>query len=187
MHGVLSFCFKKQFAILTKLYCCFLLGFLSYTPSVFAAYESHITLASGWLVNQQNADGSWGNSAAEKRLFTAEVVKALQANGYRSAAFYSGISWLENHSVDNADFAVRRAQALQQHGDSVVEALLAALDTAQDTALPQRDGWGVSESYLASPIDTATILLGLASLGTSSGAYSVDAQAALNYLKSHAN
>lgn len=114
---------------------------------------------------------------------TAEAVKALRASGLRNEAYYRGITWLENHSGDNTDYDARRAIALNTYGANVAAQWLALLDDAQDTALPGRNGWGISAHYIEAPVDTALALEGLNRTGTSSGSASVSIQPALNYLK----
>jgi len=74
----------------------------------FASYESNNANASSWLSGQQNADGSWGATVSEKFLYTVEAVQALHAVGQRNAAYFRGITWLENHAADNADYSARR-------------------------------------------------------------------------------
>lgn len=143
-----------------------------------AAYRSNIDLAAQWLVSQQNGDGSWGAAEGSRFILTVEAVQAMYAAGLRNDAYYRGVTWLENHSADNADYTSRAALALAAHGDNVAGAV-AGLGAAQNTAVTGRSGWGVSATYLQSPLDTALVLNSLATLG--GGA---NTQAAINYLKS---
>ena len=143
----------------------------------FAAYETNNGNASTWLSGQQNADGSWGASPTEKFLYTVEAVQALRAVGQRNAAYFRGITWLENHAADNADYSARRVLALAAHGDDVTDEVL-SLTNVQNVGVAGRDAWGLSATYLQSPLDTALVLNSLAALGTSA-----NVQAAINYLK----
>ena len=61
------------------------------------------------LAGAQNADGSWGGYDETRFVVTAEAVTALRAFGLRDAAYYRGVTWLENHApaaVLGAAFAI---------------------------------------------------------------------------------
>lgn len=143
----------------------------------FATYETNNINAATWLSGQQSPDGSWGATPAEKFLYTVEAVQALRAVGQRNGAYFSGITWLENHAADNADYSARRVLALAAHGDDVSAEIL-ALTNVQNVGVAGRDAWGLSAVYLQSPLDTALILNSLVALGASA-----NVQAAINYLK----
>jgi len=157
----------------------FLLG----CPAVsWAAYNTQLSKATSWLTGRQNTDGSWGTHPHERFVLTVEAVRALRAAGIRKAAYRKGLSWLENHAAGNFDYGSRRALALSAHGDAI-NTILTGLDSAQDTALNDRDGWGLAPQYLQSPVDTALVLAGLSVVGTTAGTASVTIQPALDYLK----
>ena len=121
-------------------------------------YLAPANAAAFWLESQQNTDGSWGAVAALNILDTVETVLALRAVGRRSKAYFAGIAWLENHATANVDFTARRVLALSEHGDNLL-ADLAYLRSAR-----AGEGWGLTEAYLASPIDSALVLLASPSL-----------------------
>lgn len=150
---------------------------LMYSSLGLAAYENNNSRAADWLSGRQTVDGSWGNTASEKFLFTVEAVQALRAVGQRNAAYFKGITWLENHAVNNADFSARRALALGAHGDNV-SADLIQLAGVQNIGVAGRDAWGLNSLYLQAPLDTAIVLDTLSALGVS-----INVQAAINYLK----
>jgi len=161
----------KSIARIVALLSCFI------SPMASAVYETNNSLASQWLETQQNLDGSWGVVEDDKFIFTVESVQAFIAAGIRNNAYYQGITWLENHSVDNADYMARRALVLFIHGDDV-NAAVGSLESAQDTTKTGRLAWGLSSTYHQSPIDTAIVLPTLTSLITSA-----NIQAAIDYLK----
>ena len=143
-----------------------------------AAYESNSELAVQWLVTRQNPDGSWGGGEKDKFINTVETVQALRAAGHRNAAYFHGITWLENHATGNSDFMARRALALGSHGDDL-SAVVGQLESYQDTSIAGHSAWGMSPAYLQSPLDTAVVLNTLNVLGTGA-----DTAAAIEYLKS---
>nr|WP_319394153.1 prenyltransferase/squalene oxidase repeat-containing protein [uncultured Desulfobacter sp.] len=143
----------------------------------FGAYGNNINNAVQWLSDRQNADGSWGTVQTVKFIHTVEAVQALRAAGYRNDAYFSGITWLENHSADNNDFLSRKALALGSHGDDISVEIL-QLENFQDTDIPGRDAWGAGPAYISSALDTALVLNTVNALG--SGA---DISAAVSYLK----
>lgn len=148
-------------------------------PSIaLATYEGSNFQAAGWLSAQQNADGSWGASTQEHVLYTVEAVQVLRAAGQRNGAYFKGVTWLENHAADNADYGARRALALARHGDDV-SSVISLLDAQQNTAVTGRNGWGLSDAYHQSPLDTAIVLNSLSTLATTA-----NVQAGIDYLKS---
>ncbi len=154
----------------------FLTGlFISHSAN--AVYETNIDTASTWLASQQNLDGSWGSGDSLKFIYTVEAVEAFRSIGLRNDAYYQGITWLENHATNNADYQARRALTLNAHGDNVID-VIAQLESAQNIAVMGRDAWGVSVEYLQSPVDTAVVTRALSIIGTSA-----DLQAAIDYLK----
>lgn len=131
-----------------------------------------------WLESVQNLDGSWGSEAEIRMLETSEVVIALRAYGDRSAAYYGGVTWLENHGADNADDRARRILALFEHGDDVSADIL-RLGNAQRDVAPSNGGWGIGLEYDGSVLDTALVLEAFAAQGLTSGR-----ETALVFLKS---
>ena len=149
----------------------------------FAAYETQLQQARQWLVTQQNANGSWGSLPTEKYISTLEVIKAFRAANIKNDAYYRGITWLQNHAPNNIDYSARRAVAFKRYGAYVGESFMAGLAAAQNTNVPGRSGWGISQHYIESPIDTALALEGLDLVGVGHGGYTVDTAAAYNYAK----
>lgn len=153
-------------------------GLLIFPFISFATYEDNNNRAATWLILQQNADGSWGANQGEHFHYTVEAVQALRAAGQRNSAYFKGVTWLENHAADNADYRSRQAMALDAHGDDVAT-VIAYLEIQQQPGVIGRQGWGLSKFYLQSPLDTAIVLNSLAALSTTA-----DVQAGIDYLKS---
>jgi photosystem II stability/assembly factor-like uncharacterized protein len=142
-----------------------------------SSYSIAANRAADWLVQNQNSDGSWGNNENVKFPYTQEAVMALRALNRRTPAYYWGVTWLENHAAPNVDYKARRVLALAPHGDNV-QADLADIQAAQALAQPGNNGWGLTQEYQGSAMDTALALLAYSQLGVST-----NLQLALNYLK----
>jgi hypothetical protein len=161
----------------------FFAALICFTPGLVAAalddYQSSADAAVEWLKQQQNLDGSWGDRIDIEHLYTAEAVTAMQAINKRSAAYYWGITWLENHYSSNVDYTARRIIALMPH-DNNLSAEISYLVNAQSFAvLGNSYGWGLTSGYDGSALDTALALQAY-------GQYSLttNVQFALDYLKS---
>lgn len=140
-------------------------------------YDQSVSGATAWLSAHQNPDGSWGNSPDLQPIFTSVAVRAL-ANAYdRQAAYFLGVTWLENHAGTNVDATARKVGALADHGDSLTPGLN-YLQTAQTQTGSTLSGWGLSGVYSSSPIDTALALLAVAGIGGNP-----QTQPALDYLR----
>jgi len=148
------------------------------SPYASAIYESNNQLATQWLESQQNIDGSWGATENEKFILTVESVQALSSAGYRNNAYFQGVTWLENHSANNADYMSRRALILSVLGDDVSSAI-GYFENSQDITQAGKSAWGLSNTYHQSPVDTAIVLPSLVDQVTS-----VNLQVAIDYLKS---
>ena len=143
-------------------------------------YTANAAKAVQLLQQMQNGDGSWGASDDVKLLCTVEAVSALQALNQRVPAYYWGITWLENHSAPTVDYAARRIIALSSHGDNLSADLL-RMQAAQTLTSPGNNGWGLTQNYQGSPIDSAMALLASSQVGVG---YTTNVQAAISYLKS---
>lgn len=141
------------------------------------ALETPEWRAAQWLTAQQNVNGSWGAFEDLQSLYTTNAVRALGAIYQRNAAYYKGIAWLENHHVPNVDYTARRILALATRGNNV-QPDLDYLRTAADVSAGGNNGWGLTEGYRGSPIDTAVVLQAFSRVGEQT-----HVQAALNYLK----
>lgn len=119
--------------------------------------------AANWLAVHQDPDGGWGPQDV-RPLYTSESVIALRAHGRRDSAYFRGVAWLENHAVHSTDFHARRVLALEAHGDDVtIDTSYLGVAVAPEEH-PER-GWGLSEVYAPSVLDTALAILALAESG----------------------
>lgn len=126
-----------------------------------ATYDIAAAKGVAWLLAQRNVDdGSWGVTDDVKFVQTSEAVLALGALNQLSPAYHAGLSWLDNHAPTNIDFTSRRILSLGQTGASV-SLDLTALQGAQGTTGVGNNGWGLSEGYIGSAIDTSLSLQAL--------------------------
>lgn len=142
-----------------------------------SSYSTSANRAVSWLSSHQNSDGSWGATDDVKLLYTVEAVMALRAVSQRTAAYFAGIAWLENHCAPNVDYEARRILALSPHGDNV-QTDQTYVQTAQMLTLPGNSGWGLTGDYQGAPLDSAVALLAWGQLGLTT-----NVSPALNYLK----
>lgn len=115
-----------------------------------------------WLMNHQQADGSWTDFSLTTERDTAESAAALQLFPVALQASQAGFAWLGSNSSANTDYLARRIEAsVQAVSDSsaLVQELLARRN---------RDGgWGSNRNFISSATDTALALKALAVAGYS--------------------
>jgi hypothetical protein len=141
--------------------CICISAFVSALPAAAGAYDTAAAKGAAWLLTQRNVDdGSWGATDDVKYLQTSEAVLALGALNQLSPAYHAGLSWLDNHAPVNIDFTSRRILSLGQAGASV-SLDLTALQGAQGTTGVGNNGWGLSGTYIGSPLDTSLSLQAL--------------------------
>ncbi len=87
------------------------------------SYNSNLSQAVTWLTGQQNSDGSWGANPNLQPVYTSVAVQALARAYNTNAAYYAGVTWLEDHNISNVDLTSRSAEALISHGDSLSASL----------------------------------------------------------------
>ncbi|VAW53360.1 hypothetical protein MNBD_GAMMA06-387 [hydrothermal vent metagenome] len=134
-----------------------------------AANQAALDTGIIWIQTQQNLDGSWGNDANIRFSTTATVVDALEASNEFSAAYFSGLAWLENHSADNVDYLSRRISILSDRGNNILTDLADLQSQSQAT----QNGWGLSAIYQSSALDSSIALSALIVAGDIAGQTSV--------------
>lgn len=144
-----------------------------------ADYTAAASRAANWLEEQQSqTDGSWpGQSLPEKFIATQESVLALDHMGRRRHHFYAGQSWVKNHAATNVDFLARRIATISESRLNSVEDL-ALLATAAKSDQASGIGWGLSDRYFPSALDTSLVVDAFRRAGLS-----FDSAASIEYLK----
>lgn len=122
-----------------------------------------------WLVNHQQAGGSWQDLAGTATRDTAAAVTALANFSIANTSYQSGLTWLDSATPAGTDYLARQIESLQNK-NAAVAALLAGQNSD--------GGWGSDAGYLSNPTDSGLALQALASAGQSGAAV----QAAVNYL-----
>jgi hypothetical protein len=148
----IRFCF-----ILLAVACCF--------DAQATSYNTNLSQAVTWLTGQQNSDGSWGANPNLQPVYTSVAVQALARAYNTNAAYYAGVTWLEDHNISNVDLTSRSAEALISHGDSL-GASLTYLNSDQYNNSGTYGGWGLNSNYTSSTLDTALALIAIKDLGT---------------------
>lgn len=121
-------------------------------------YDTAAQNAAGWLTTHvASTDGSWGATEAVKYLDTSEAALALRAYNQLTPSYYGALTWLQNHSPENADYRARRVLVLAANGNTVSDDLnyLASIEHTQASG---QTGFGLSFVYLGSALDTALAL-----------------------------
>lgn len=132
------------------------------------------------LETTQNADGSWGASEDIRPVYTASAVEALRAFNRHGPGHFRGLTWLENHAMQNVDYRARRLAALAPHGDDVGEDR-ESLKQSFSQISSADSGWGLSQAYAPSVRDSALVLLAFAQIGVAPDV-TAQVQAALDLL-----
>lgn len=113
-----------------------------------------------WLVNSQQADGSWMDLTQTRERDTAEVVFALRSFGAAEPSYTTGLQWLSGISPVNIDYLSRKIAALSVSGQDV-GTLVSDLLSRQNAD----GGWGSGKAYMSNTPDTALALKTLAAVG----------------------
>lgn len=119
--------------------------------------------ALGWLVAQQDLDGSWADSPGTSLRDTAAAVQALGRSGATGPDWQQGRLWLQQAQSEGLDFQARRDATLAALGDFGAEtsAPIAALLNRQNAD----GGFGAGLDLQSDALDTALALRALAALG----------------------
>ena len=115
-----------------------------------------------WLINRQQADGSWTDFALTTERDTAESVATLQIFPTAQSQFQTGLNWLGTNGSTTTDYLARRIEARVHVGNdstAMVQELLARRNSD--------GGWGGGRNFVSSSTDTALALKALAAAGYS--------------------
>ncbi len=113
-----------------------------------------------WLLDRQEADGSWKDLARTAARDTAEALLALADFETAGEAITSGLGWLGLAEPANTDYLARKVAALAASGEDT-SAVVQELLTLQN----MDGGWGSAANYASSPADTALALNALVAAG----------------------
>jgi len=132
-----------------------------------------------WLVDRQQADGRWQDTALTTERDTAGTVLTLQKFSDAAADASEGAQWLTAATSSNLDFLARRLEALAVSGADTA----ALRDEVRGRQNPD-GGWGSNRGYLSSSTDTALALKALAAANVADTGPLADA---IDYLKGRQN
>jgi hypothetical protein len=139
---------------------------------------THIANGVSYLKSTQNADGSWGGSAASLNgvfpttAAVLETLKALEAT--TSSNQTNAIQFLTAQPVEENPFHAARIIALTGTTSNTAEDVNALLARQNSDG-----GWGTADGFESSPLDTAYALLALKAANTSNTTALING---LNYL-----
>ena len=128
------------------------------TPSL-AATQAQIDNARangiGWLIQNQNGDGSWGDTDASTRMAaTTESMNVLRRSGVQYGHLFTpGLSWVANTKTESVDSLARKIEQLEMAGLSSEElGLMQELMAYRDVA---NECWGSYDNHGCSFPDTS--------------------------------
>jgi len=113
-----------------------------------------------YLVQNQNGDGSWGESEAEKVRVTSAVLDAFQKYNVTGLVHRRGINWLANAEAGSTDSLARQIITLGKAG--IVSEILNDRLLDLGTDMNGLTVWGALENHRYSTVDTALALNALA-------------------------
>ncbi len=146
------------------------------------SFSVHASSGLDWLVTQQNADGSYGDSPASLATpvqSTAEVLRAHQSLGQTTAVgFGAALGYLNLHAGTHTEFIARKIVINAQQGYTVDVSWVTQVLANQNAD----GGFGDRPGYGSSVLDTAMALEALAATNYGVGSHSVRA---IGFLKDH--
>lgn len=131
-------------------------------------YDYAVKSACKWLGDNQNEDGSW--SSNEMPFVTPEIVKVLKNHGYLQLNCLKGIDWLKANRPLSYDFLARYQSIEEISSEGAISELI---ENQNDDG-----GWGISEGFDSTIIDTAIIFSAL----LKNNGYDDELQKAASYL-----
>ena len=132
-----------------------------------------------WLMDNQEADGSWMDSAQTMQRDTVDALLALEKFDVARQNYSIGLDWLDRADAGNMVYLAKKIETLTDAGQDVT-ALLDELLSGQNPD----GGWGSNKNYMSNPTDTSFVLKALAVAGYSEQEV---VSKAIDYLKSEQN
>jgi large repetitive protein len=130
-------------------------------PVTTSAQETSIDQGLTWLLSVQEPDGSW-SSEDRKYVDTYTGLEALLVLGSQDPQTSLTLTWLRNQTFDNTDDLAHKVFLLSLAGESVSSELVTLL-----TYQTFNGGWGSAPNFSSDILDSALVLLALASDGNS--------------------
>ena len=115
-----------------------------------------------WLINNQQADGSWVDLSQTSERDTAEAVLALKNVDIAQQNLTVGLQWLNGTSSGATDYLSRKINAVVNAGQDATVLLNELISRRNDDG-----GWGSHKKYPSNPIDTSLVLKSFAKAGYS--------------------
>ncbi len=157
------------------------------TPSL-AATQAQIDNARAngiaWLIQNQNGDGSWGNTDISNRMAaTTESMEALRRSGADYGHLHSrALSWVANAKTDSVDSLARKIEQLEKEGLNSEElGLMQELMVQRNVA---NKCWGSFEYHNCSFPDTSLAMDAILNARITSGYLYSDDFATLDLIMS---
>lgn len=126
----------------------------------FSLFSDEIDDALNFLYSNQSTDGSWGNTAPNKFLYTTEVLKTLKMFSDTTIYFQNGVQWLINHFPDDIDFISRKLSILAMENEDIEQLKNKVLSCQNENG-----GFGYKEGYESNLYYTISAIEGLSSAG----------------------
>src|SRR3989338_4732940 len=141
------------FPVLTAICSAILLMNLSISSSRADSIEDILTDASDWLLNQQQENGSFGTVNETREIDTTEAFKTLFYLEKDTAALIKVITWFDDQDQADSDFIAHKLGVLSP-SNAYLDELIGTLVGRQNPD----GGWGLTEKYQSSPLDTVLVL-----------------------------
>jgi hypothetical protein len=140
------------------------LMFLVLFPGLLLAQESNIQQGIAWLEQNQNSDGSWGETEITVYHDTFSVVETFSQLGNTNLSYTNAIKWISSQEFTNTSYLSLQILTLHQTNVDVSQ-LLERLISYRNGI----EGWGADSEYESDVYHTALVLKALLEVNFSEG------------------